>query len=68
MKEKRYKKNALRLRLSDAMGQNVSPMEFSRWLKIFCETCNLPENIMRAKELDSSLAEAFGSWLGYRLL
>lgn len=71
MKEKKYKKHDLRLTLQANMrirrkepNLTVSPMEFSRWLKIYCEVFNLPAGIMRAKELPESFVDAFGDWLG----
>ncbi|MBQ7530813.1 MAG: hypothetical protein IJT12_03835 [Paludibacteraceae bacterium] len=74
-KEKRYKKNDLRLTLQANMRQRrnepdltVTPMEFSRMLKCYCELHNLPDDIMRAKELDASLVDAFAVWLGYGLI
>lgn len=70
-KEKRYKKNDLRLTLQANMrirrgdlDLTVTPMEFSRMLKCYCELHNLPEDIMRAKELPESLVDEFGTWLG----
>ena len=70
-KEKRYKKSALRKTLEENMrirrkepGLTVSPMEFSRWLKIYCEIFNLPDKLLKAKTLPQSLVDAFGAWLG----
>lgn len=65
MKEKRYKKAFLRERLVKAMGQEVTPMEFSRWLRYYCEIKGLPEAIMQAKEIPESVVSGFGEWLGY---
>ena len=74
MKEKRYKKSALRKTLETNMRLRrneptltVSPMEFSRWLKIYCEIFDVPEEVMRAKELDEPFVDDFGKWLGYPL-
>lgn len=71
MKEKRYKKSALRKTLEANMRKRrkepdltVSPMEFSRWLKIYCEIRGLPEHLLRAKTLPESVVDAFGAWLG----
>ena len=80
MKEKRYKKSALRKTLEDNMRARwrneltsermnaerltVSPMEFSRWLKIYCEIKGLPEELQKAKTLPESVVDGFGTWLG----
>ena len=45
----------------------VTPMEFSRMLKTYCEKFGLPDEIRRGKELEEPLVDAFGSWLGYPL-
>ncbi len=70
-KEKRYKKSALRKTLEENMRirrkepeLTVSPMEFSRWLKIYCEIHGLGENLLKAKTLPESVVDAFGNWLG----
>ena len=70
-KEKRYKKSALRKTLETNMQKRrgdpnltVSPMEFSRMLKCYCEIFNFPADIMRAKELPESFVDSFASWLG----
>ena len=70
-KEKKYKKRDLRLTLQANMRRRrndselvVSPMEFSRMLKCYCEIFRLPADIMRAKELPESLVDSFASWLG----
>ena len=70
-KEKRYKKSALRLTLEENMrsrrnepGLVVTPMEFSRWLKIYCEIHGLGEEVQKAKTLPESVVDAFGAWLG----
>lgn len=71
MKEKRYRKSALRLTLQENMRKRrnepeltVSPMEFSRWLKIYCEIHGLDEKVQKAKTLPESVVDAFGNWLG----
>ena len=71
MKEKKYKKNDLRLRLQANMRKRrgepelvVTPMEFSRWLKMYCEMHGLPEQLLQAKTLPESIVDAFGAWLG----
>lgn len=71
---KKYKKSALRETLErnmraqrDEPGLTVSPMEFARWLRCYCETVGLPERVMRAKELETSVVDAFSTWLGYPL-
>lgn len=73
-KEKRYKKSALRKTLEENMrirrnepDLRVTPMEFSRMLKCYCEIFEVPEEVMRAKELDESFVDEFGEWLGYPL-
>ena len=73
-KEKRYKKSALRLVLQEQMREYrkdltimVTPMDFSRMLKCYCEIFEVPEEVMRAKELDESFVDEFGKWLGYPL-
>ena len=70
-KEKRYKKSALRKTLEENMRirrnepeLTVSPMEFSRWLKIYCEIHGLDEKLQKAKTLPESVVDAFGAWLG----
>ena len=70
-KEKRYKKSALRKTLEENMRirrnepeLTVSPMEFSRWLKIYCEIFGLDEKLQKAKTLPESVVDAFGNWLG----
>ena len=69
--EKRYKKSELRITLERNMrirrgepGLTVMPMEFSRWLKIYCEIHGLPETVLKAKTLPESIVDAFGAWLG----
>jgi len=69
--KKRYKKSALRKTLEKNMrirrnepNLTVSPMEFSRWLKIYCEMNGLDEHLQKAKTLPESVVDAFGSWLG----
>jgi hypothetical protein len=73
-KVKKYKKSNLRktleLRMQEYWGDSkikVTPMEFSRMLKTYCEEFGLPDEIRRAKELEEPLVDAFGSWLGYPL-
>ena len=70
-KEKRYKKSALRKTLETNMRLRrnepeltVTPMEFSRWLKIYCEIHGLDEKLQKAKTLPESIVDAFGNWLG----
>lgn len=71
MKEKRYKKSALRKTLETNMRLRrnepeltVTPMEFSRWLKIYCEIHDLPDKLLKAKTLPESVVDGFGTWLG----
>ena len=73
-KIKKYRKGTLRKRLEKEMQEywndptrKVTPMEFSRMLKAYCEKFGLPDEIRRAKELEEPLVDAFGSWLGYPL-
>lgn len=73
-KIKKYKKRDLRLTLEQRMQEywndptrKVTPMDFSRMLKCYCEIFEVPEEVMRAKELDESFVDEFGKWLGYAL-
>ena len=73
-KVKKYKKADLRKMLEMRMQEywndptrKVTPMEFSRMLKAYCEEFGLPDDIRRAKELEEPLVDEFGSWLGYPL-
>jgi hypothetical protein len=73
-KIKKYRKGTLRKRLEKEMQEywgdptiKVTPMEFSRMLKTYCEKFGFPDEIRRAKELEEPLVDAFGSWLGYPL-
>lgn len=70
-KEKRYKKSTLRKTLETNMrlrrnepSLTVTPMEFSRWLRYYCEDMGLPEEVQKAKTLPESVVDAFGAWLG----
>ena len=71
MKEKRYKKSALRKMLETNMRLRrneptltITPMEFSRWLNIYCEIHGLDDKLQKAKTLPESIVDAFGLWLG----
>ena len=71
MKEKRYKKSVLRRTLEKNMRLRrndptltVTPMEFSRWFRYYCELHGLPEDLQKAKTLPESIVDAFGIWLG----
>ena len=73
-KIKKYKKSALQLVLQERMREyrndptiTVTPMDFSRMLKCYCEIFDVPEEVMRAKELDESFVDEFSKWLGYPL-
>ncbi len=73
-KIKKYKKSTLRLVLQERMREyredptiTVTPMDFSRMLKCYCEIFEVPEEVLRAKELDESFVDEFGMWLGYAL-
>ena len=73
-KVKKYKKSDLRktleLRMREYWGDpkiKVSPMEFTRMLRAYCEKFDLSDEIRRAKELEEPLVDSFGSWLGYPL-
>ena len=70
-KTKRYNKGKLRETLEMNMRKRrnepeltVTPMEFSRWLKIYCEIFNLPDKLLKAKTLPQSLVDSFALWLG----
>ena len=39
-------------------------MEFSRWLKIYCEMKGLDDKLLKAKTLPESIVDSFASWLG----
>lgn len=74
MMKRKYKKSDLRKNLELRMQEYwhdptrmVTPMEFSRMLKAYCEEFDLPDEIRRAKELEDPLVDAFGTWLGYPL-
>ena len=73
-KVKKYKKSDLRKTLERRMREywstptiKVTPMEFSRMLKAYCEEFGLLDEVRRAKELEEPLVDEFGSWLGYPL-
>lgn len=73
-KVKKYKKRDLRVILEQRMQEywgdpkiKVTPMEFSRMLKAYCEEFGLSDEVRRAKELEEPLVDAYGSWLGYPL-
>ena len=73
-KVKKYKKSDLRKTLERRMQEywgnptiKVTPMEFSRMLKTYCEKFDLPDSIRRAKELEQPLVDALSTWLGYPL-
>ena len=73
-KVKKYKKRDLRVILEQRMREywgnpkiKVTPMEFSRMLKAYCEEFGLSDEVRRAKELEEPLVDSFGSWLGYPL-
>lgn len=68
---KKYKKSALRETLERNMRLRrsepelaISPMEFSRWLKIYVDKFNLPEDICHARTLEEPVVDSFGAWLG----
>ena len=64
---KKYKKNDLRLRLQAKMGETVSEKEFARWIGIYCEMTNQPDEIRTAKVLDREQVKLLSEWLGYEL-
>ena len=73
-KTKTYKKADLRKMLEKRMQEywgnptiKVTPMEFSRMLKTYCEKFGLQDEIRRAKELEQPLVDALSTWLGYPL-
>ena len=45
----------------------VTPMEFSRMLKAYCEKFGLDEKLCKSKTLEESVVDSFSSWLGYPL-
>ena len=70
----KYKKKELRVILERRMQEywknptiKVAPMEFTRMLRTYCEKFGLPDEILRAKELEADFVDAFGAWLGYPL-
>lgn len=73
-KDEKYKKADLRKTLEQRMREywgdpkiKVTPMEFSRKLKAYCEEFGLSDEARRAKELEEPLVDSFSSWLGYPL-
>lgn len=73
-KVKKYKKRDLRLTLEQRMQEywndptrKVTPMEFSRMLKTYCEKFGLDEKLCKSKTLEESVVDSFSSWLGYPL-
>lgn len=66
-KEKRYKKNELRLRLARNMQTNVTAKEFARWFGIYCDMKSKTEDIRNAKELSAAETAELAEWLGYEL-
>ena len=73
-KVKKYKKRDLRLTLEQRMQEywcdptiKVTPMEFSRWFRYYCELHGLPDKLLKAKTLPQSLVDSFALWLGYPL-
>lgn len=73
-KVKKYKKRDLRVILEQRMREywgdpkiKVTPMEFSRMLKAYCEEFGLSDEIRRTKELEQPLVDALSTWLGYPL-
>jgi hypothetical protein len=73
-KIKKYKKRDLRLTLEQRMQEywndptrKVTPMEFSRMLKAYCEEFGLDEKLCKSKTLEESVVDAFSTWLGYPL-
>ena len=73
-KSMKYKKKDLREKLEQQMQAywsdptiKVTPMEFARMLSAYCERFNLPDEIRRAKELEGTLVDGLGAWLGYPL-
>lgn len=67
MKEKRYKKSALRKTLEENMQTTVSAKEFARWFGIYCDIKGKPDEIRNAKELPETEVDELSSWLGYPL-
>lgn len=67
MAEKKYKKNDLRLKLQENMKQDVSVLEFAKWIRWYCERENQPTTIIRAKKLSAAEVEGLENWLGYSM-
>jgi len=73
-KIKKYRKGTLRKRLEKEMLEywkdptiKVTPMDFSRMLRAYCERFNHDEAICRTRTLEESVVDSFSSWLGYPL-
>ena len=64
---KKYKKSSLRLTLQQNMGQEVSPLEFAKWIRWFCERKHQPASLIKAKTLSAEEVTALEEWLGYRM-
>ena len=67
MKEEKYPKNELRLKLQENLGQSVSKLEFAKWIRWYCERKNQPTTIIRAKKLSAAEVEGLEEWLGYKM-
>ena len=74
MMKRKYKKSDLRKNLELRMQEYwhdptrmVTPMEFSRMLKTYCEKFGLDEKLCKSKTLEESVVDSFSSWLGYPL-
>ena len=60
-------KALLRKRLGVALGQTVSPADFTWFFARFCEYRGLPPELRTAKQLDQETVNAFSQYAGYDL-
>ena len=67
MAEKRYYKGALREKLQENMKQEVTKVEFAKWIRWYCETQNKPMRIIKQKTLTSSQVAELEEWMGYSM-
>ena len=66
-KERKYRKDELRWKLQENLGQSVSKLEFAKWIRWFSEMTHWPDEIIRAKKLDEEEVAALEEWLGYKM-
>lgn len=67
MVEKRYYKGALRERLQENMKQEVTKVEFAKWIRWYCECKNKPTELIQQKTLTASQVAELEEWLGYSM-